>query len=369
MRRKELKNLIENRIMKKDLEGENKMAKLLIIDGLLRNNKMMLLNKVLDSDFIVYTRASYTLNKRQKWVDLDGLSWQEEKKLLTKALNNKDNIIYIVSEFSDDLSYLKNKAKSLNYLVNQYVSLTNDIEYIITGYEEYINKKSKLWDFQKICQNYHKRLENYLENNENCCFFEKSKIIEAKNVCDIIKKQIKKINQLELDIRIKKILLSLSGKERGKFNTICKNIVYAQLYLANNNDLHIYEGKAVVVMLCSSCNIKRCKHCYISYKGDFLVNEALDMVKKLKNKYTILLNGAEVLVNDKYLEIYKFLNQKWILTNGIKLLNDRSIVDKLKESGIDTIEMSYHFGIQKDISDISEDQLLMIINLIKKSWI
>ena len=62
-------------------------------------------------------------------------------------------------------------------------------------------------------------------------------------------------------------------------------------------------------MLCSSCNIKRCKHCYISYKGDFLVDEALDIVKEFKKKFTVLLNGAEVLFNDKYLEIYKFLNK------------------------------------------------------------
>ena len=121
-----------------------------------------------------------------------------------------------------------------------------------------------------------------------------------------------------------------------------------------------------MLMLCSSCNIKRCKHCYISYKGDFLVDEALDIVKELKKKFTVLLNGAEVLFNDKYLEIYKFLNQKWILTNGIKLLKDRKIVDKLKESGIETIEMSYHFGIQEEISEINEQQLCKIINLVKK---
>ena len=88
-----------------------------------------------------------------------------------QALNNKNNIIYVTSENSDDLSYLKNEAKCLNYSIEQYISLTNDIEYIITSYEKYINKNSKLLDFQKICQNFYKRLDNYLENKEDCLFF------------------------------------------------------------------------------------------------------------------------------------------------------------------------------------------------------
>lgn len=29
-----------------------------------------------------------------------------------------------------------------------------------------------------------------------------------------------------------------------------------------------YKGKEVILMACSSCNIKRCEHCYISYEGD-----------------------------------------------------------------------------------------------------
>ena len=366
-----MKNIINDNLNEKKLNYDD-MPQLIIIDGLCETNKMLLLEKVLNNlpsiDFIIYTSTCCKLKKRQKWINLKKLSWSEERKLLLQDLNNRSNIIYVTKEASNDLSIFQNKAKELNYLVKQYISLTNDLEYIITNYEKYINNKnSKLLDWSEICHSFHKRLHNYLENKENCLFFEKDKRIEANNCYEVIKKQIKKINQLDLDIRIKNILLNLSGYEKTKFKTICKNVIYAQLFLANNDNLKIYQGKAVVLMLCSSCNIKRCRHCYISYKGDFLVNEALDVVKKLKDKYTVLLNGAEVLVNDKYLNVYKFLNQKWLLTNGIKLLKDSKTVDKLKESGIDTIEMSYHFGIQEDISDISEGQLLKIIDLVKKA--
>ena len=226
--------------MRKDLDVKINMPKLLIIDGLSENNKILLLEKFLDTNFIVYTRYSYALKNRLKCIDLKELSPQEEKKILVQALNNKNNIIYVTSEISDDLSYLKNEAKCLNYSIEHYISLTNDIEYIITSYEKYINKNSKLLDFQKICQNFYKRLDNYLENKEDCLFFEEDKSLDIKNVYDIIKKQIKKINPLDLDIRIKRILLNLSGEEKAKFNSICKNVIYAQLFLANNDKLYIY---------------------------------------------------------------------------------------------------------------------------------
>ena len=127
-----------------------------------------------------------------------------------------------------------------------------------------------------------------------------------------------------------------------------------------------YSGNAVVLMLCSSCNIKKCKHCYISYSGNFLLNEAIQLAKELNKKYTVLLNGAEVLCNPDYLKVYKEVGQNWILTNGYLIYNNIDILDKLKENGINTIEMSYHFDIQEQISIMKKEQLDFVIKQLKK---
>ena len=49
--------------MRKDLDVKINMPKLLIIDELSENNKILLLEKFLDTNFIVYTRYSYALKK------------------------------------------------------------------------------------------------------------------------------------------------------------------------------------------------------------------------------------------------------------------------------------------------------------------
>lgn len=118
-----------------------------------------------------------------------------------------------------------------------------------------------------------------------------------------------------------------------------------------------YEGKEVILMACSSCNIKRCEHCYISYEGDRSPLKLKEISSRLIKNYEVYINGAEVLVNKEYFDSYKIVNQNWMLTNGLEIYRNPSILDYLKERGIKVVEMSYHFGIQDKISRINNAML------------
>lgn len=126
-----------------------------------------------------------------------------------------------------------------------------------------------------------------------------------------------------------------------------------------------YKGKEVILMACSSCNIKRCEHCYISYEGDRKPEELKKLASTLVDNYEVYINGAEVLVNKEYFDSYKIINQNWMLTNGFEIYRNPDILDFLKDRGIEIVEMSYHFGIQDKISKINNAMLEKNIGYLK----
>ena len=126
-----------------------------------------------------------------------------------------------------------------------------------------------------------------------------------------------------------------------------------------------YQGKEVILMACSSCNIKRCGHCYISYKGDREPEDLKQLASLLASNYEVYINGAEVLVNKKYFDSYKIVNQNWMLTNEFEIYRNPDILDYLRKKGIEIVEMSYHFGIQDKISKINNEMLAKKIEYLK----
>lgn len=127
-----------------------------------------------------------------------------------------------------------------------------------------------------------------------------------------------------------------------------------------------YDGKELIIMASSICNAN-CSHCYISYKGSRTPSELLSIVKKLKEKYNININGAENLINSEYLKSYNEINQSFILTNGKEFLINNEICNKLKENNITSVSLSYHFGIQDELSPVKIKDLNKIINIIKEN--
>ena len=125
-----------------------------------------------------------------------------------------------------------------------------------------------------------------------------------------------------------------------------------------------YQGKELIIMATSLCNAN-CSHCYISYKGFRNPKELLFLVQKLKEKYIINLNGAEVLTNFEYLKSYKEISQNYILSNGKIFLSNDNVFEQLKINNINSVSLSYHFGMQDDLSSIKESDLKLIICRLK----
>lgn len=120
--------------------------------------------------------------------------------------------------------------------------------------------------------------------------------------------------------------------------------------------MEIYNGEKVTVMACSKCNIN-CEHCYISYKGNMTSDELKDTVTTLSKRHKVEINGAEILTDLGYLESYPIAKQDFIMTNGLALYENKDLIKLLKEYGIKKVFMSYHFGIQDDISSVQINQL------------
>lgn len=127
-----------------------------------------------------------------------------------------------------------------------------------------------------------------------------------------------------------------------------------------------YTGEEVIVMACSSCNIKKCEHCYISYEGDRQADDLYGLTEELAKKHTVYINGSEVLIEPEYFESYRNINQDWFLTNGIAIYKNPDILRYLQSKGINRVEMSYHFGIQDEISVMNNQMLDKVIEYIKQ---
>lgn len=128
-----------------------------------------------------------------------------------------------------------------------------------------------------------------------------------------------------------------------------------------------YKGQYVILMACSSCNIKKCKHCYISYKGDRTADDLKAISENLTKKHRVYINGAEVLINKEYFNSYETVKQNWFLTNGLEIYRNPNIIQYLKSKGIEIVEMSYHFGIQDKISIMNNMMLEEIIKILKNN--
>lgn len=132
--------------------------------------------------------------------------------------------------------------------------------------------------------------------------------------------------------------------------------------------MYEYAGKNVIIMLCSKCNIN-CKHCYIKYEGNFTKDNLRILFDSIKDKHFIILNGTEPILFQEYYEIFKENNQQRLLTNGLELMKNPDLYETLKENGITEIALSYHFGIQDDISYVKTSMLdNLISDLIKNGF-
>lgn len=129
-----------------------------------------------------------------------------------------------------------------------------------------------------------------------------------------------------------------------------------------------YDGREVTIMSCSNCNMK-CKHCYISYTGNFKGEELLNMVNTLSKKYNVTINGTEPLLHRDYLESIKVASETIPITNGWVFKDNFGYLDTLKEYGVKELKVSYHFDLHKIISPVPMDYLQELFKEITKRGI
>ncbi|MBO5884454.1 MAG: radical SAM protein [Clostridia bacterium] len=122
-----------------------------------------------------------------------------------------------------------------------------------------------------------------------------------------------------------------------------------------------YTGKRLTIMLCSTCNTN-CKHCYISYKGNFDTNTLDEVIQNFKGT-EFYLNGTEPLMFPQYLKYFKQLKHDFIFTNGKIVYNNPQILDQLKPNGINKVCFSYHLNLQELVSEIPLTQVEDCIKL------
>jgi len=126
-----------------------------------------------------------------------------------------------------------------------------------------------------------------------------------------------------------------------------------------------FDGNLVKIMSCSNCNT-RCKHCYISYKGSFDPEELYNIVKILKKKYDIKINGTEPLLTPEYLKSFKEANEDKILTNGLVFKDNYDYLNEVREAGIKRVCISYHFELHDLISMVDKEYLRKLFPIVRE---
>lgn len=126
-----------------------------------------------------------------------------------------------------------------------------------------------------------------------------------------------------------------------------------------------FDGNLVKIMSCSNCNT-RCKHCYISYKGSFLPNELLDIVRVLKKNYKIKINGTEPLLTPEYLESFSEAGEEIVLTNGLVFKDNYDYLDDIRNAGIKRVCISYHFELHDLISTVDKEYLRNLFPIVRR---
>ncbi len=126
-----------------------------------------------------------------------------------------------------------------------------------------------------------------------------------------------------------------------------------------------FDGNLVKIMSCSNCNTK-CEHCYISYKGSFSPSDLFDIVKILKKKYKIKINGTEPLLTPEYLKSFKEAEEEIILTNGLVFKDNEMYLDDIKNAGIQRVCISYHFDLHEIISKVNKEYLIKLFPIVRK---
>ena len=129
--------------------------------------------------------------------------------------------------------------------------------------------------------------------------------------------------------------------------------------LKNNNGSETPQTR-IIYAVTDNCNTE-CAHCYrrcCPEKKPKIARELSDCKKDvsalMKKGFLVRINGAEVLTNSDYLNLYPLVGQDYLLTNGIILSKQPELCEQLMEYGIKQVRFSWHIGFQNVLNNIDE---------------
>lgn len=118
-------------------------------------------------------------------------------------------------------------------------------------------------------------------------------------------------------------------------------------------DYKRFSGRQVVIMTTSHHHTE-CENRNAPFSGHFDPDELYRTVQNLQNQgYSVRLDGVEPLLDPWHLKSFKLAGQKTAMTDGQVLTENSHYIFSIREAGIDTINILYHFDLQKDLSGVS----------------
>lgn len=114
-----------------------------------------------------------------------------------------------------------------------------------------------------------------------------------------------------------------------------------------------FSGGKVVIMTTSRSNAE-CEYRYVPFSGHFESDELYETVRNFQDQgYSVRLDGTEPLLDPWHLKSFRLAGQKTVTTNGQVLTENSHYIFAIRESGVENINVSYHFDLQKDLSGVS----------------
>ncbi len=139
---------------------------------------------------------------------------------------------------------------------------------------------------------------------------------------------------------------------------------------------HLSQSVLTNIMLTNRCNL-RCSYCFMNAgAAGYIYEPSLEQLRKLMEQVrnerpvpskAIQLTGGEPTIRDDLIEIIKMAKEVGFThiqlnTNGIKLSEDIELCRRIKETGVNTVYMSFD-GISKEINPWIEQNKKAIENL------
>ena len=110
-----------------------------------------------------------------------------------------------------------------------------------------------------------------------------------------------------------------------------------------------YPGRRILITTASQGD----GNCKLPFSSGFGADELYDLVSNFKKQgYSVCLDGVEPLSAPGYLRAFELAEQKTVITNGLSICENSQYIYDIRDAGIETVGVFYHFDIHSRLSKI-----------------